>query len=228
MNEYQADAISARLTSSRAIAEALTGVEVTDGYLNDFYFPVIDAGLGEQPQPSKEPYREMSDAFATRLDKLTSSFWLGPAMARQTTSEDTHPALNERLAALGEEPSFCPPQRGEAADRLLGFWLQMITNRFDYKWKHDISSAWESRHGEIQEGRRRLKELQHKEASGANLTVQERRERAELTESIGKNANAALEQLRALHESVPEDASICLALGSRLIIRNDHTGCDLV
>jgi hypothetical protein len=35
-SEYQADAISARLTSSRAIAEALTGVEVTDGYLNDF------------------------------------------------------------------------------------------------------------------------------------------------------------------------------------------------
>ena len=58
--------------------------------------------------------------------------------------------------------------------------------------------------------------------------MQERRERAELTESIAKNANAALDQLRALHESVPDDARICLALGSRLIMRNDDTGCALV
>ena len=50
----------------------------------------------------------MSHAFATRLTRLTSQLWLGPAMARQTTSEDTHPALSERLAAIGEEPSFSP------------------------------------------------------------------------------------------------------------------------
>ena len=63
---------------------------------------------------------------------------------------------------------------------------------------------------------------------GVDLTLQERRERAELTESIAKDVNAALDQWRALHESVPDDASICLALGSRLLMRNDETGCDLV
>ena len=51
----------------------------------------------------------MSDAFATRLDKLTCQIWLEPAMNRQTTSEDTHPALRDRLAAIGEEPSFESP-----------------------------------------------------------------------------------------------------------------------
>ena len=227
-NEYEADAIAVRLTSSRATAEALTSIEVVGGYLRDFYWPQIDAEFGEQSQPSREPYFEMSDAFATRLDKLTSLLWLGPAMTRQTTSEDTHPALSERLASIGEEPSFSLPGQGEAADGLLGPSLEVTTKTLDRKWKESILSTWELRHEEIQEGRRRLTELNQKQANGVDLTVQERRERAELTEAIARDSSAALDQLRALHESAPDDASICLALGSRLIIRNDDTGCTLI
>ena len=164
-NEYEADAISVRLTSSRATAEALTSIEVVGGYLTDFYWPLIDAEFGEQSQPSREPYSEMSDAFATRLDKVTSLLWLGPAMDRQTTSEDTHPALSERLAAIGEEPSFSPPEPGQAADGLLGPSLEVTTKALDRKWKDNILSAWELRHEEIQEGRRRLEELNEKHAT---------------------------------------------------------------
>ena len=227
-NEFEADAISARLTSPRAIAEALTSVEVVDGYLSDFYWPSIDAEFGEQPQPGREPYFEMGDAFATRLNKETGQIWLGPAMVRQTTSEDTHPALSERLTALGEEPSFSPPEPGHAADGLLGSSLEVTTKALDRRWKDNILPAWESRYQEMQEGRRRLGELNEKDANGDDLSLQERYERAELTESIANDANAALEQWLALHESVPEDASTCLVLGSRLLMRNDETGCDVV
>ena len=108
-NEYEADAISVRLTSARTLAEALTSLEVVGGYLTDSYWPVIDAEFGEKPQPSREPYSEMSDVFATRLNKVTGQIWLEPAMNGQATSEDTHPALRDRLAAIGEEPSFESP-----------------------------------------------------------------------------------------------------------------------
>ena len=81
-NEYEADAISgAAHFLSRATAEALTNIEVVGGYLSDFYWPVIDAEFGEKPKPSREPYSEMSDAFATRLDRATGQIWLEPAMA---------------------------------------------------------------------------------------------------------------------------------------------------
>ncbi len=140
-NEYEADAISVRLTSSRTTAEALTSIEVVGGYLTDFYWPVIDAEFGEKPQPSREPYSEMSDALATRLDKVTGQIWLEPAMAKQTTSEDTHPALSERLAAIGEEPSFSPPEPGQAADGLLGASLEAITKALDRRWKENILSC---------------------------------------------------------------------------------------
>ena len=92
------------------------------GYLSDFYWPVINAEFGEKPQPSREPYCEMSDAFATRLDKADSatSGWnrQWPGTPRR---KDTHPALRDRLAAIGEEPSFSPPEPGQAADGLLAF-----------------------------------------------------------------------------------------------------------
>jgi hypothetical protein len=227
-NEYEADAISVRLTSARTLAEALTSLEVVGGYLTDLYWPVIDAEFGEKSQPSREPYSEMSDAFATRLDKLTCQIWLGPAMNRQTSSEDTHPALRDRLAAIGEEPSFGPPEPGQAADGLLGPVLEETTTALDRRWKENILFAWEQRHHEIQEGRRRLKELNENHAHGVDLTLEERIERAELTESIAKNANAALDQWRALHENAPDDARICFALGSRLLMHDDETGCALV
>ena len=227
-NEYEADAISLRLTSSRATAEALTSIEVVGGYLTDLYWPLIDADFGEESQPNRKPYSEMSHAFATRLNRLTSALWLGPAMARPTTSEDTHPALSERLSAIGEEPSFSPPEPGQAADALLAPSLEATINALDGKWKDNILSTWEQRHQEIQEARRRLVELNEKHVTGVDLTLEEAYERAELTESIGKNADAALVQFRALHESAPDDARICLALGSRLMMRNDGTGCSLV
>ena len=227
-DEYEADAISVQLTSSRTAAEALTNMEVVGGYLTDLYWPRIDAEFGEKPQPSRKPYSEMSDAFATRLDRATAQIWLGPAIARQTTSEDTHPALKERLAAINEEPSFSPPELGQAADTLLGSCLEVTTDALDRRWKENLLSAWELRHEEIQGGRCRFEELNEKHANGVHLNLRERRERAELTESIGRDFNAALDQWRALQESVPDDASICLALGSRLIMRNDNTGCDLV
>jgi Zn-dependent protease with chaperone function len=227
-NEYEADAISVRLTSSRVTAEALTGMEVVGGYLSDLYWPRIDAEFGEHSQPDREPYSEMSDAFATCLGKESCHIWLDPAMARKTTYEDTHPALSNRLAAIGEQPSFEPPEPGQAADGLLGPSLDATTRALDASWKDKILSTWELRHQEIQEGRRRLKDLNEMHANGVDLTLRERRERAELTEAIGKNATAALDQLRALHESFPDDANICLALGSRLMMRNDNSGCALV
>jgi Zn-dependent protease with chaperone function len=227
-NEYEADAISVRLTCSRAIAEALTGIEVVSGYLRDFYWPVIDAEFGERPEPRREPYSEMSYAFATRLDQVTAQIWLGSAMAKQTTLEDTHPAFSERLAAIGEAPSFNPPEPGHAADQLLGPSVEVTTKALDRRWRDNILSSWEQRHEEIQEGRRRLGELNEKHANGVDLALEERIERAELTESIANDVTEALDQWRALHESAPHDTRISFALGSRLLMRDDDSGCALV
>ena len=138
------------------------------------------------------------------------------------------PGFEERLAAINEEPSFSPPELGQAADTLLGSCLEITTDALHCRWKEEILSTWELRHEEIQENRGRFEELNEKHAKGVHLNLEERCERAELTESIGREVNGALDQWRALHESVPDNARICLALASRLLMRDDETGCALI
>lgn len=227
-NEYEADATSARLTSPRAAAEALTRVSVVGGYLAERYWPRIHRMANEQPQPGFAPYSNMGHHVATELDDDSAKGWLERAMARQTSSADTHPALADRLAAIGETPRLAPPVAGESADRLLGGARDSIAAALDRRWQADIRPAWERRHREVQEGRRRLAELNIRSDSGAQLTPQDAYDRAWLTESIGGDAASALAQFRSLHDRHPESSVACYALGARLLARDDPAGCELV
>lgn len=227
-DEYEADAISARLSSPRAAAEALTQVDVVGSYLAERYWPDVQRQADEHPQPAFAPFGSLGLRVAAELDEASARGWLAEAMARQTTSSDTHPALRERLAALGEAPRLALPAPGQAADRLLGEALPQITESLDRGWQEAVRPSWEERHQEVQEGRSRLADLDARHAAGAELTLQEAYDRAVLTESMGNDADAALDQLRALHQRAPDEAVVTLAFGGRLLARGDEAGCALV
>jgi Zn-dependent protease with chaperone function len=227
-NEYEADAASVRLTSRHAVAEALTSVNVIGSYLAERYWPQIHQQADEQPQPGFMPYSSMGHCVATELDDAAVQRWLDQAMAMQTTSVDTHPALNQRLKAIGEMPRLAPPASGQAADRLLDKALDVLTESFDRRWQNKILPAWQERHREVQEDRRKLAELNARHETGAELTLQDAYDRATLTGSVGNDADAALDQFHALHQRAPDDAIVCFGLGERLLARNDHTGCAFI
>jgi Zn-dependent protease with chaperone function len=227
-NEYQADATSARLTSSRAAAEALTSVNIVGSYLNECFWPRLHKQADELPQPGFAPYASMGHQVAASLDNTSTKVWLNQALARRTTSDDTHPALADRLKAIGETPRLCLPASGWGADRLLGDALASITERFDRRWQDNILHAWEERHRTVQEERRRLAELDARHDHGIELSLQDACDRARLTESVGGDAAAALAQFRVLHERAPADPAVCFGLGMRLLARDDDTGCALI
>ena len=227
-NEFEADATSARLTSPRAAAEALTGVNVVGSYLGERFWPQIHRQADELPQPGFAPYSGMGQRVISEIDEAASREWLEQALARKTTLDDTHPSLSERLGALGEQARLAPPAPGAAADRLLGDALERITQAFDRRWHDGILPSWQERHRETQQARRRLAELDAKQASGAELSLQEAYDRARLTESYGGKPEAALEQLRALHKRAPDDPVVLFSLGSRLLARDDEAGFALV
>ena len=226
-NEFEADATSARLTSARAAAEALTGVDIVGSYLDERYWPRINRQADELPQPAFAPYGGMSQGLASEIDATSTQAWLEHALARETTLDDTHPSFRERLAALGESPRLALPVAGAAADRLFGPSLAALTQALDQRWHEGVLPAWERRYREVQEARRRLAELDAKHAAG-ELTAQEAYDRAMLTESVGSNPDAALEQLRSLHARLPQDAAVLYSLGVRLLRRGDDAGIALV
>jgi hypothetical protein len=225
--EYEADATSVRLTSPQAVAEALTSVNIVGSYLAERYWPQIYKQADEQPQPGFAPYFGLGQGVATELDDVSVQAWLDQAMARPTDLADTHPALSDRLKAIGAPPRLALPAVGQAADRLLGDALQAITESFDRRWTDDILPSWEERYRQVQDDRRQLAELNARLEEGSELTVQETYDRARLTETIGNDADDALAQFRALHERVPDHALACFGLGVRLLNRDDADGCAL-
>ena len=227
-NEFEADATSARLASPGAAAQALTAVNVVGSYLREKYWPQIHGQADHVPQPAAfAPFSTMGK-IAGELEPAAIDGWLKAALARKTTLDDTHPALSERLAALEEKPQLVLPAPGAAADRLLGQALGRVTRAFDERWKENIAPSWEQRHQTVQEGRRRLAELDEKAGSGAELTVQEAFDRAIYTETYGNDADATIAQLRTLHERVPEDPVVLFNLGARLLWRDDESGMALL
>jgi Zn-dependent protease with chaperone function len=226
-NEYEADAISVRLTSSQTAAEALTGISVIDRYLAEKYWPQIFKKADEQQHPVT-PYCGMGRSLATELDEVPGQSWLNQELAMQTDSADTHPALHDRLEKIGAPPLLALPAAGQAADRLLGNALEVITERIDRQWQENVSSAWKERYQEVQGGRHRLAELNAQLAGGAVLTVEEAYDRARLSETIGNNPADALAQFRALNERAPDDPVVCFSLGAHLLRHDDAAGSSFV
>jgi hypothetical protein len=147
-------------------------------------------------------------------------------MARETSVADTHPALADRLRALGEPPLLELPSPGEAADTLLGWTLPSITAEFDHRWREEIQPSWERRHREVRAKRDQLADLDA--ARGESLTIDERLQRALLTDEVGAGAEASLAQFRALHADAPDNLAVCFGLGVRLLHAGDDAGVAFV
>lgn len=226
-NEYEADRNSVRLTSPTAAAAALTTVNVIGSFLQARFWPELHRKADDHARPQFSPFAEMGHAMAAKMEPAAMKEWLDEALARRTSTADTHPALADRLRAIGEPPRLMPPAPGDSADGLLGAALAPITEEFDRRWQHGIAPAWERRHQQVQEERRQLAELDARAAAGA-LGFEERLQRAYLTERIGGDADAALEQLRVLHAEDRDHAPASFALGLRLLQRDDDTGIALI
>lgn len=226
--EYVADEISVRLTSARTAAEALTTVDVVARYLHQNYWSQIYQQADNMPQPEANPYSSMSQAFTSQLDQASLEEFLAASLSAQTSSADTHPSLRDRLAAFHEQPHLSVPEAGSASDKLLGDKLPVLISIFDHEWRTAVQSAWEERHQEILENRKRLEELNARFEKGETLTVDEALDRAVFTESLSNDAESALLQLRMLYEKEPAHAYVCFSLGTRLLDREPDTAITLL
>lgn len=222
-NEYEADAVAARLTSTRALAQALTAVNVFASYFSERFWPGIHAQADHRPEPGFTPFASIDQRLHAEINAELCSQWLGRALATRTGRSDTHPALGDRLQAIGAEPEIRLPEPGAAADRLLEPARAELIQRLDQAWHDTIAADWTRHYQETHENRARLAELNQR-ASNEPLSIDEAIERAGLERRVGAGLDAAIDQYRSVLAAEPEHGIAHYLLGDCLLERNDPDG----
>jgi len=223
-NEYVADRTSAEVAGPQHAANALMRVNLAAQFENEVFWPSVNKLVAEVPQPPEDRSAFWLKSVHEQLDVETRKRYLEVAAKRQTDHLDTHPALNDRLQAIGfaaDETAAVTlvPPAASAAEIWLGDTLPPLLAEFDARWREDVSERWQSRHTQLAEQRQRLDALNAKES----LTTDERWEIIDLTGDVQPEADL-LPALNILLEMTPDHAAGRYRRGVWLLDKEDESG----
>ena len=220
--EYEADRCAANIAGSRTAAEALVRVEVLGRFLEQRFFKNLYGRVEAELEPQVNPYSEMQQAFRTSFDPSQSGQWLQEGLKTRTGSDDTHPSLSDRLAALAEQPHVDWNLTTTAAEALLGEGLPSYIARLDSEWKENIAASWRERHRNVQEIRSKLAEMEST-AAVQPLTVEQAWQRATWTEEVD-TAEKAVPLYQEVLGLNPNHAAAQFALGRLQLFQGQMEG----
>jgi Zn-dependent protease with chaperone function len=226
-NEYEADAASAQLTSPQCAAQALTGISVLARFMDQKYWPGIHQAARDRPEPAFSPYAAFRGTAVLEIPEDERASWLSSELARATSTADTHPALKDRLAAIGCEATFAPPTEGTGAEVLLGNALVSLERGFDDTWRQSVAGSWKQFHVETQAARARLAQIRD-ESDKPDASCDELLERADLEERVGEGREMALGLRHAAVRRFPDSIPARHALGKQLLGMGEAEGVSLI
>lgn len=229
MQERVADRAAIDAVGARVVAQALLTLELRAALLTETLWPAVFAQAAYGAEPRVRPCRGFVDSLREDLPADQTRIWLEEVLPRRTALDATHPALAERLAALGfsiEQARHLVRLAGSAssaAHRVLGEALPTLCDRLDARWRRAVAPTWRERYAAAETRRAELAAL---EASAA-LTPDAACRRAELVADV-RGDEAALPLLRELVSAAPRHAGATFALGRLLVERDDSEGVRLL
>ena len=227
-NEYEADRISVALTSAETVAQTLTTVNVIGCYLQEEFWPTVFKHAEDMPKPTISPYLGYVKQLSEFTESNKTKQWLDQSLRLQTSFEDTHPSLQDRLKAIGQTAKVVFAQTGHTADQLLGTQLVKITETFDRKWQMDVLESWQQHHQNIQQQKEYLNQLNNKVVQGIELSTEEKFEHVELTELVLHQPDVAFEMMEKLYKEDVDNALANYVYGRYLIERKNESGCAIL
>jgi Zn-dependent protease with chaperone function len=207
-DEYEADAVSARLVGDAAQVSALIRVEHAAQFLRRRFWSQMQARMRAQPQPS--PGYSALLAAALREAPPVDVARLLASTTRENDPEndleDTHPTLSQRVSAVGAPPAL--RETGVPAVAMLGEALSRIERRLDETWREQVRAPWAAVYASANDDRARLDAIERR----GEWSAEERLERARLMDRLRPDFDAASLYERAL-ESGSDNASAYFRVG---------------
>lgn len=179
-DEYEADRAAMQLAGARPMADGLVRSTLLGRWIRREFWPKLYKQADVAMQPAFMPYQSMRTAFMASHEQWAAKEHLQAAWMEKSGLLDTHPALRDRVEAIGEAAALPPPVTITAAEALLGATLtKNLIDRFDRQWWKSEKTDWEARCKYATRSRARLKELSARPL--AEVPLQDLQEYALLT-----------------------------------------------
>ena len=228
--EYEADRMAVQLCGKENMASALVKLELRDKSLAEEFWPAFFIRADREAEAPKDPFTQMLSALRQPVAPAKAEVWFSQALTRKHSYADTHPAIGDRLEAMG----FGDVRTNEELHRFLKaddqcgdeYFLPSVPADFiaskNRLWREGVVQSWRERYEFVVEARKTLATLEEK-AKSENLTPEDRWERARLLR-VTQGAEAALPLLREIVAGEPEHAGANYTLGEALLEQGDETG----
>jgi Zn-dependent protease with chaperone function len=228
--EYEADRTSVLLCGKENAAAALVKVELRDKSLSEEFWPTFFKRASMEAEPPKDTFHEMLSALRQPLLPDKAKMWFTQALTQKHGYSDTHPALGDRLEAIGY-PDVRTSADLEAflkVEDQFGdeYFLQSVPADFiaskNRLWREGVVETWSERFKFVVEAEKTLAALEEK-ARTEELTQEDRWERARLLRGT-KGPEAALPLLKEIVAVEPDHAGANYNLGEALLEQGDEAG----
>lgn len=227
-HEYAADRMAARATGARTTAETLLATVVLESHLDAGFWPKLKEQSLTMETPPDDVFARMRQALAEPIPEENAEKWSSKARCFRTGGADTHPALSDRLAALGSSDARYRPARGPcAADALFsGETGKRIEHTLSMKWRENVTEAWAQAHREGAGAIERLAELETLAQTGEygiEAAVERLRRVSDL---YGVEATEPL--LEELLRRAPDNPQVCYGVGRLMLHRGERAGVEYI
>ena len=223
--EYAADALAKRMTSPEIAASDLIQTYIYQYYLQECFSRQLDLQAQTSATPPPDVVTQMLAALRQPLDPSATRVWLGLLLGQATDTDDTHPCLSDRLAAVGHltPKSWTPqPLLQTAAEYFFGERLADLATELDLQWYESRQTAWLHQYQQAQQQQAYLAQL--------NLQVRSELTRGEaiiqadlMTKLHGELVALPLWQEILARE--PDCARANYQVGKALVNRGHFSGC---
>ena len=228
--EYEADRSSVLLCGKETAARTLIKSELRAKALAEEYWPRFFMRADTEAEPPKETFTEILNAMRQPLTPDKAKLWFSESLSQKHSYADTHPALGDRLEAIGytdvRTTADLKPFLTDGDQYADEYFLQSVPADFmaskNRSWREGVVENWRERNKFVVEAAKALAALEEK-AKAEELTLDDRWERARLLQGTDGPA-AALPLLKEVVAADPEHAKANYALGEALLEAGDEAG----